>query len=534
MELQNLPRLELVRLLEPIAEARAQQSQFTNWGRTFSAHPQVVFHPRTVTDCRLALELARRDARVLRPVGIGHSPSDLACTDDYMLNMTSMNRVLRVDTEKCFVEAEAGIILTDLHAALEPYGLAMRNLGSISDQTLAGIVTTCTHGSGINFPVLSAHVLALTLVLPATNTVVRCSRTENSDLFEATICGLGATGVILTITLELERAFRLKDVHTMCEFDDVLQDLDTIKRSGEHVRLWWFPAIDRVRVSVANRTTEPKRNPKSSWLWDSLIGFHVLQFLLLLTRLARYSPAPPSSLFERLHPLRLFSRTNVLVARLACWLAGPTSITVDDSHRVFNIECRYRQHTTEWAIPSSAAPTCLSMLQTYLKAEQEREGGERPHFPIEVRWSSGDNLWLSPAGDRGDGGDGETCWIGIVVFKPYNLPTRYRAMFTAFEDIMTRHGGRPHWAKAHHLTPEKTRTLYPQLERFVRVVREADPEGLVRNEYVGRHLGIVGAERLVDADSKESMDLDSRRYKRPRGATQKRRDWRVEPRARTQ
>lgn len=131
----------------------------------------------------------------------------------------------------------------------------MRNLGSISDQTLAGIVATATHGSGVAFGVLSTHVLALTLLLPD-GTLLACSPTRNRDVFIATVCGLGATGLILTITLELERAFRLKDRHTVRPFSEVLRDLDQLKVSGEHVRLWWFPAVGLVRCSVADRTEE--------------------------------------------------------------------------------------------------------------------------------------------------------------------------------------------------------------------------------------------------------------------------------------
>ncbi|KAJ7777522.1 D-arabinono-1,4-lactone oxidase-domain-containing protein [Mycena maculata] len=505
---RTLSRGALVAQLTRIADA---QPFFTNWGRTFECTPSALFRPSSVYQCRLALELAIRDGRVLRPVGVGHSPSDVACTRDYMLCMTRMNRVLEVDVNAPHVVAEAGITLTDLHAALAPHGLAMRNLGSISDQTLAGIVTTCTHGSGITFGVLSTHVKALTLLRPD-NIVVACSPTENIDLFRATICGLGATGLILTITLELEPAFRLKDEHTMVPFSEVVGNLDTLKMRGEHVRLWWFPAIGRVRVSVANRTTEPAR-PRTSWLWDSLIGFHFLQVLLLLTRFARASPMPassssssdsspsdsrplpapratsdssltPSTQTSRLRPSfpNLFGQANVLAARLACWLAGPRSVTVDESWKVFNIECRYRQHTTEWALPSERAAACLAALEVWLSAEQTRDGGERPHFPIEIRWSAGDDLWLSPSAG------GETCWVGIVQFKPYNLPTRYRALFATFERILAAHGGRPHWAKAHHLDARATRALYPQFGRFLKVVEEVDPTGVFRNEYIERHL----------------------------------------------
>ncbi|KAJ6482901.1 D-arabinono-1,4-lactone oxidase-domain-containing protein [Mycena vitilis] len=450
-------------LVDALADIAVTGVRWENWARTFTCAPRAVFVPTTLHHCRLALELARRDHRVLRPVGIGHSPSDVACTNDYMLNMTRMNAVLEVNAAQNYIVAQAGITLTDLHAALAPYNLAMRNLGSISDQTLAGIVATATHGSGVSFGVMSTHVLFLTLLTPA-NTVLTCSPTENRDLFEATVCGLGATGLILSIALEVEPAFRLRDVHTVRPFAEVVRDLDALKGSGEHTRFWWFPAIGVVRCMVASRTTE-SINPAGSWFWNSVVGFHALTTYLLSRPLAH-----------------LTRPAHIWAARLACWLAGPGGVCVDESVGVFNIECRYPQHTTEWALPAARAAPCLRALHEWLEDEGRKEGGERPHFPIEIRFSAGDDMWLSPS----EGG--ETCWIGIVQYKPYNLPTRYRALFASFERILAAHGGRPHWAKAHHLDARATRALYPQFGRFLEVVRAVDPAGTFRNEYIARHL----------------------------------------------
>lgn len=145
--------------------------------------------------------------------------------------------------------------LSALHAELAKHGLAMINLGSISDQTLAGVVATATHGTGIHLKVISTHVLALTLLL-ADGSIVRCSRTECSELFTASLCGLGATGLMLDITLEVGPAFRLKETQESVPFGNVVQNINMIANSAEHVRLWWFPQADIVRVSSANRTDE--------------------------------------------------------------------------------------------------------------------------------------------------------------------------------------------------------------------------------------------------------------------------------------
>lgn len=160
-----------------------------------------------------------------------------------------------MNAEKRYIIAQAGITLHDLHIELAKSNLAMINVGSISDQTLAGIVTTATHGSGIGFGVMSIHVMALTLLL-ADGSRVTCSRSDRPDLFTASLCGLGSTGLILHIYLEVEPAFRLKELQETLPFEEVMENLDQLVYSAEHVRFWWFPTTDTVRCSYSDRTQE--------------------------------------------------------------------------------------------------------------------------------------------------------------------------------------------------------------------------------------------------------------------------------------
>lgn len=169
---------------------------------------------------------------------------------------------------------------------------------------------------------------------------------------------------------------------------------------------------------------------------------------------------------------------------------------------------QYPQYTTEWAIPFEQTSSCLNQLRDWLEQEQADPHGLRPHFPIEIRFSDADDVWLSPSFGR------KTTWIGIVQYKyvrsrlcpflgilcivavlislvvhrPYGCNVPYRKLFERFEGILARHKGRPHWAKSHPLRPHDLRTLYPHFDDFVRVLEEVDPNGIFRNEYVERHI----------------------------------------------
>lgn len=135
------------------------------------------------------------------------------------------------------------------------YGLAMHNLGSISTQALGGVISTATHGTGITFKVLPGDVMALTVLL-ANGELVTCSRDERTELFLATLSGLGCTGLIVTVQLSLEPAFRLREIQETVPFDQVVDNLETMVTRSEHVRFWWYPQSRAVRVSSADRTVK--------------------------------------------------------------------------------------------------------------------------------------------------------------------------------------------------------------------------------------------------------------------------------------
>ncbi|KAK2465543.1 hypothetical protein APHAL10511_002435 [Amanita phalloides] len=456
----EIPLQELYELLQPITvPSSSPRARFHNWARTYQCAPLTVFEPETVYQCELILALARREGKRVKAVGIGHSPSDLACTTEFMLRTERLNRIIEINPEKRYVITQGGITLHKLHEELAKYNLAMSCIGSISDQTLAGVITTASHGSGIHFGVISTQVLAVTLML-ADGSLITCSRHEHADLFLATICGLGATGLILTIQLEVEPAFRLKEVQESLPFGVLVDALDNLAASAQHVRFWWYPSTDIVRCSYSDRTRDPKLIPEN-W-WTTLFEKHATRMLLFIGR--------------------VFSSLNGLADSLTCWLMKDKNVCVDDGFRLFNIDVKYSHFTTEWAIPYENTKACLSEINDWLTRERADPYGLRPHCPVEIRFSSADDIWLSPSHGH------LTCWIGIVQYRPFGCNIPYREYFRQFEDIMLRYQGRPHWAKSHGLQPSDLRKLYPRFDDFLQVIRSVDPQGIFCNEYILRHV----------------------------------------------
>ncbi|WFD35518.1 hypothetical protein MCUN1_002376 [Malassezia cuniculi] len=213
----------------------AKDAHFTNWAQTFDSaasapHTPRVIAPNSVEQVMAAVELARRgngrQSIPIRAVGRLHSPSDLPFSLGWTLRTDELAGIVKVDAAALEVTALAGTYISTISEALAankpPLGL--RNLGSISEQTIAGVISTATHGTGAAFPVLSAYVTALHIVCPLRNgtQLIRCSRTERPELFNASLCGLGATGVIVMVTLAVDHAFALREVTEDVSADAIL------------------------------------------------------------------------------------------------------------------------------------------------------------------------------------------------------------------------------------------------------------------------------------------------------------------------
>ncbi|KAJ9095766.1 hypothetical protein QFC19_007479 [Naganishia cerealis] len=259
-----------------------------------------------------------------------------------------------------------------------------------------------------------------------------------------------------------------------------MQKIEDIAKSAEHVRMWWYPQTGGVIVARANRTYEPSIKVWS--LFGNFFHYHVTQFFLYLcTFVPRYTS---------------------LVGKWAWWLNEGPVVQQDHSYKVYTFDCLYPQYTTEWAIPMEKTRDALAALRDWLAQEEADPRGQRVHFPIEIRFTAPDDIWLSPCYGR------QTTYIGIVQYKPYGKPVPYEQIFDKFSQIMADHDGRPHWAKQHGFTVETLRERYDKFDDFFRIVHAADPEGRWRCGYTQRHFGELGS--MPDAKRQASSEQGER------------------------
>ncbi|KAM9316360.1 L-gulonolactone oxidase-like [Gastrophryne carolinensis] len=427
--------------------------KFQNWAQTYGSTPELYFQPTCAEEVKEILDLARKRSKRVKVVGGGHSPSDIACTDDFMIRLDKMNHVLKVDKEKKQVTVEAGMLLSELNEVLAKNGMALSNIGAVSEVAAAGVIGTGTHNTGIGHGILSTQVISLT-IMTASGDILECSETLNAEIFQAARLHLGSLGVILTVTIQCRSAFRLQEIQFSSTLPEVLDNLDSHLKSSEYFRFFWFPHTENVSIFYQDPTDKPPSS-NANWFWDVLVGYYLLEFLLWI-----------STFIPSLVPH---------INRLFFWLMFQgRSERGDISYKVFNFDCLFKQHVQDWAIPIEKTKEALMNLKTWL----EKNPNVVAHFPVEVRFARGDNILLSPCYNR------DSCYMNIIMYRPYGKDVPHQEYWLEYETIMKKVGGRPHWAKAHTCTRKDFEKMYPGFTKFNTIREKLDPTGMFLNAYL--------------------------------------------------
>jgi FAD-linked oxidoreductase len=385
----------------------------------------------------------------VKVVGSGHSFTDIACTDGVLVDLSLMRDVGSVDGND--VTVEAGIALNGLGEELRVRGLAMENQGDVDPQTLAGAISTATHGTGARFGNLSSQVVGIRLV-DGTGEV---REIREGDELRAARVSLGALGAIAAVTLRCVPAFQIHRVDEPRPLDDVLPRLDELVDSHDHWEAFVMPYTRKALTLTSERTDQapdpPGRAP--AFMHDVVLENAVLGFFCRTGRA-----------FPRLIP--------ALNRGLAALMGR--SEHLDASNRVYANTRLVRFTEMEYAIPRESAAEALERVLALIERRSLPIG-----FPIELRVVRPDDALLSTAYER------PTAYIAVHQY----VGMEYETYFRAVEAIMDEYGGRPHWGKRHYQSAATLRPRYPEWDRFAEIRERFDPERRFENDYLRRVLG---------------------------------------------
>ncbi len=431
-------------------------STWRNWAGTESATGVEVVRPSSTDEVAAMVKSATEQGKRVKAVGAGHSFTGCSVPERVMMRLDGLSSVVSADKDSGRVTVGAGTGLGKLNAGLASFDLAMPNLGDIDKQTIAGAISTGTHGTGAKLGGLATQVAGLTLVT-ADGSVLTCSAEENADVFAAARISVGALGVITSLTLQCVPAFLLRAQEMPLPLGEVLSGFDEFADGNDHFEFYWFPHTD-LALTKRNNRVPPGIGPSPvgrlrGWVDDELLSNKVFE---LTNRLAVRRPS-------------LVPRINRLASR-----ALSAREYVDSSYKVFCSERNVIFRETEYAVPRERVVDVLGELRAWID-----RSGERIPFPVEVRVAAADDIWLSTAHGR------DTAYIAIHQYHRLDH-SRY---FAAFEQIVAAVNGRPHWGKLHTLTADQLRARYPRFDDFLAVRDRLDPQRAFTNPYTRQVFG---------------------------------------------
>jgi L-gulonolactone oxidase len=432
----------------------SENHTFENWAKTIKFKPKSFCEPKPEQDVVDIVKAARAAGTHVRVQGAenSHSWSQFTVTSDTLVNLDKLNKPLVADILNKRYTVQAGIRIKDLVKALSLNNQGLRNTGSIMEQSIAGAISTGTHGTGLRLGNLATQVVRMKIV---TGTGEVKEITENQmDLLNAARVNVGALGIITEVTVQCVENYDLEFSAYWCKFEDVIDKIDTLNAENERVRIWWFPKpLFGIKHNIVISTMNPPNTPRGMLDdFDDLTAEEA-------NALSHSSlPLDIGVLFSALLSLAADKHAKVLLSRYTGNYIGALTLPLIP---ILHRECEY-------AIPVEKTREALIRFKQFMD-----EAEFNTTLPVEVRFVAKDNSLLSPAQGR------DVCYIGA------NTQDNANEVFQRFEPIMKSLGGRPHWGKHFTMTRDEIRSMYPgTFQQFADLRAEWDPDGVFANSLI--------------------------------------------------
>ena len=434
-------------------DLKPRNANWANWAGNQHVDGVSLFAPRSEEELQQVVQFANSNNIRVKAVGSGHSFTAIALAEGVLIDLTNYDAVIAIDKNANTVTVQSGIQLSKLNSFLHSKGMAMQNLGDIAYQTISGAISTSTHGTGSKFTGIANQVVAMRLVL-ADSSVVECSATSNPELFDCARVGLGALGIISTVTLQVVPAFNLAVIEQPMRVDELLEDLEHHVAINDHFEFFWVPHTGWALTKRNNRTLDAAKpmGKLSHWYSKTLMENYAFGAVCTLGR------ARPS-----------------LIPKLAKALpsSGRNEFS-DSSFKVFTSKRVVKFYEMEYAIPREACAEALNRVRRLVS-----DSGFFLNFPVEVRFTAPDEIPLSTASNR------ESAYIAVHIYKGMDFVPYFKAV----ESIMNSYQGRPHWGKLHFQNAESLAPRYPKWQQFQMVRDQVDPKRVFSNAYLETVLG---------------------------------------------
>lgn len=424
-------------------------AKWTNWSNSYLAYPSAFYAPSSIKEvCEVVKDHAVK-GKTIRVTGAAHSFSPVAIPEQSALTLHNLRGLISIDKERGLATFYAGTYLYEVGPLLAQYGLALINMGDIQQQTLAGAISTGTHGTGLTLGSFSSMVQTWGFVNGAGNYIEHTRGID--ELSEALHVSVGLLGILVTVTIQVIPLYSLHYTSERRLFKEELLNFPETIRAHRHAEWFYFPGSDLIQVKKMDMVP-PVQQPQLEKIID-VAKMQVLEngAFFLVSELCKRRPT-----------------LSTAVSRLSAKLVSDANRT-NISYEVFPSPRNVKFVETEYAIPLDQFTACMEEIDAMFRRQQFDV-----HFPIECRTTAGETGYLSPT-------QGEpSAFVAFHMYKgmdegPY---------FQWVHETMKKYSGRPHWGKVNPYNKSNIHTFYPNVEKFNAIRIEQDPHNVFLTSYL--------------------------------------------------
>jgi alditol oxidase len=423
--------------------ATIRQDKLKNWAGNLTYSTDNVFYPGTTSEVQAIIKKCDR----IRGLGTRHCFNTIADSKFNLVSSGKLNKILSLDTEKNTVTVEGGIKYGELSPWLDKKGYALHNLASLPHISVAGSITTATHGSGVKNGNLSTAVRGLELVI-ADGSIIKLSREKEGETFNAVVVGLGALGFITQVTLAVEPTYQMRQLVF------VKMPMSQLK---DH-----FVEIVSAGYSVSLFTDWQSESINEVWIKDKVdpaIKFHFMD---------EFYGAKAAT--RDLHPIIELSAENCTEQM---GVPGPWYERLPHFKMGFTPSSG-KELQSEYFIPQQHAVEAILAIQRLGKQIG-------PHlFITEIRTIAADQLWLSPCRNQ------DSVTIHFTWKPDWDAVSQ---LLPLIEKELDPFLARPHWGKLFTMPATVLESRYEKLDDFKKLVSAYDPKGKFVNDFLMSDIG---------------------------------------------
>jgi FAD-linked oxidoreductase len=416
--------------------------KWSNWSGGVVCKPRAIVAPKDEVELAAAVRTSPAPVRV---PGTGHSFTPLNATDGTIIDLSAapFAGLKGFDPDSQVVTLGAATPLWEIGSLIHPFGCALKNMGDIDRQTIAGVVGTGTHGTGVTLGSLSSEVAGFRLLL-ASGEVIHCSPQENPEIFAAGRTSMGSLGVMIEIAMKTRPVYKLSEKNFLLPIDELWERLEDLVAKNRHFEFFWFPYTNKAVCKTLSETDAAAPDPRP----------------------AEYARArgerrdAQTGLFEWLNEILPYAPFLLGFAHGLFSGGMSEGDKVRWSHEIFPSPRTTRFNEMEYAVPFEKGPETIREIVAQIRRQRINTG-----FPIEYRTVAADDVWLSPFYQRKS--------ATIAVHQYHKVDTS--RLFDACEGIFRSVEGRPHWGKRHTRTRPEFAGLYPKFEDFRSLRAKLDP-----------------------------------------------------------